>query len=85
MNSEVRELSDQLISICGELGLAFDLTINPVKLGPDCYYFYATYLDDNCHRLGFCKEEKFYALTGGETIEILNGDNVKLTKTAKGT
>jgi hypothetical protein len=83
MSSEIRNLADQLIPICGELGLAFDLTINPVKLGPDCYYFYATYLNDSCHRLGFCREEKFYALTGGKTIEILDGDNVKLTKTPK--
>ena len=84
MSSELKDLVDKLIPVCGELGLAFDMKTQPIKVGPDCYYFYATYVDDNCHRLGYCKEERFYALTGGKTIEVMNRDNEKLTKTAKG-
>ena len=78
MTSELHDLVGRLISKCDEHNLAYDSSVQPVKVGPDCYYFYATPVDDKCHKLGFCKEEKFYALTGGETIQIMTEDTHKL-------
>ena len=85
MTSELQNLVGRLISKCDEYNLAYDSSVQPVKVGPDCYYFYATPLDDKCHKLGFCKEEKFYALTGGNTIQIMTGDNQRPIKTRKDT
>ena len=70
--SELQELQGRLIAKCEEYRLAYDSAVSPVKVGPDCYYFYATPVDEKCHRLGFCKEEKYYALTGGKTIQIID-------------
>ena len=84
MTVELKDLHNKLILLCGDFGLAYDLSIQPVKVGPDCYYFYATRLDPTCRKLGFCKEEKFYALTGGERIEILDGNRQRLIKAPKG-
>jgi hypothetical protein len=81
VTSELKDLHNQLILLCGQFGLAYDLSIQPVKVGPDCYYFYATRLDDTCRKLGFCKEEKFYALTGGNRIDIVDGNRQRLVKT----
>ena len=76
--SELQELQGRLIAKCSEYNLAYDSAVSPVKVGPDCYYFYATPVDEKCHKLGFCKEEKYYALTGGKTIVVLNEDQVPL-------
>ena len=70
--SELQELQGRLIAKCSEYRLAYDSSISPVKVGPDCYYFYATPVDEKCQKLGFCKEEKYYALTGGSTIQIID-------------
>ena len=84
MTSELRDLHNKLILLCGQFDLAYDLSAQPVKVGPDCYYFYATRLDPTCRKLGFCKEEKFYALTGGERIELVDGNRQRLIKARKG-
>jgi hypothetical protein len=81
MTSELKTLSEQLTQLCGQYDLAFARSIQPVKVGPDCYYFYATRLHDECRRIGFCKEEKFYALTGGERIDIVDGNRQRLVNT----
>ena len=82
MTIELKDLHNQLIMLCGRFGLAYNLSVYPVKVGPDCYYFYATNLDDTCRKMGYCKEEKFYALTGGDRIDIIDKDRQPL-KTRK--
>ena len=52
--------------------LAYDLTQSPVKVGPDCYMFYATPLNALCRKKGLCTIHPYYALTGGETIAIMD-------------
>lgn len=81
MTSELKGLQTKLTLLCSQFGLAYDLSIPPVKVGPDCYYFYATRLDETCRKFGFCKEEKFYALTGGERIDLMDGNRQRLVKT----
>ena len=85
MKSELAALRNRLILECSKYNLAFDLSIQPVKLGPDCYYFYATHVDPICRRVGICKEVKFYLLTGGEELVILDRDGHRLIKTPEGT
>lgn len=84
MTTELNALHEHLQVLCGQFGLACNKSDFPVKVGPDCYYFYATRLEDNCRRQGYCKEEKFYALTGGRCVDIMDGDRQRLIKTPKG-
>ncbi len=72
------ELSTKLTLECGKLNLAYSIGIQPVKVGPDCYMFYATALDYNCRKHGQCRYQPYYALTGGNVIQILDADRNEL-------
>ena len=69
---------ETLTEVCNTHNLSYNNQITPVKIGPDCYMFYATYLGHECRTAGYCKEDTFYALTGGNTIVILNKDMKRL-------
>jgi hypothetical protein len=71
-SSSTTELKETLIVLASKYKLAYDLTHLPIKVGPDCYMFYATPLDAMCRKKGLCVVEPFYALTGGDTIVIMN-------------
>ena len=66
------ELKNKLTMLCSKHNLAYNINELPTKVGPDCYMFYATSLNYECRKLGFCKENKYFALTGGDTIVILD-------------
>jgi|14BtaG_2_1085337.scaffolds.fasta_scaffold11476_2 hypothetical protein len=68
----IMELKDTLTVMVSKYNLAYDLTQSPVKVGPDCYMFYATPLDALCRKKGLCTIQSYYALTGGETIVIMD-------------
>ena len=72
MTLTLTELATKLTLLCGQCNLAYDLTHQPMKVGPDCYMFYATELDYSCRKEGKCKQSKYYALTGGERIDIID-------------
>ena len=55
---------------CDELGLLYDPLHIPIKIGPDCYMFMAVRKTDECKSQGMCKQERFYALTGGSYVII---------------
>lgn len=80
MNSQftLEELCSRLILECGKLKLAYSIGIQPVKVGPDCYMFYATALDYLCRKHGQCRYQPYYALTGGNVIQILDADRNEL-------
>ena len=71
-------LKDTLTVMVSKLNLAYDLTSDPIKVGPDCYMFRATPLDALCRKKGLCVVETYYALTGGETIVIIDKDKKEL-------
>ena len=68
----ITELRDTLTVLVSKFNLSYDLTHNPIKVGPDCYMFYATPLDALCRKKGLCVIHPYYALTGGETIVIID-------------
>ena len=55
---------------CDEQDIIYDVNVLPIKVGPDCYLFYATPRTDDCVKNGACKVLPYYVTTGGETIEI---------------
>ena len=55
---------------CDELGLLYDPLHSPIKIGPDCYMFMAVRKTEECKSQGRCKQERFYALTGGRYVII---------------
>ena len=65
---------DTLTEMCTSFNLVYDNRVSPIKIGPDCYMFYATRLSHECRTAGYCKEDKYFALTGGKSIVILNKD-----------
>ena len=65
------ELADSLVSVCKQQNLDYDPSVLPVKLTADCYIIYATHLNSECKCHGQCKVEQYYALTGGDTIKIV--------------
>lgn len=69
-----KTLKNTLTMLCGKHELAYNINELPVKVGPDCYMFYASSLSYECRKLGYCKEETYYALTGGDKIVILDSD-----------
>ena len=66
------ELKNTLTVLVSKYNLAYDLTQSPIKVGPDCYMFYATPLDAMCRKKGLCTVHPYYCLTGGETIDIMD-------------
>ncbi len=61
----------QIYNQCDNDNLIPSKDPGPIKIGPDCYVVYATELNDYCKKSGNCRVERFYALTGGETIKII--------------
>ena len=74
----LEELINNLVVECGSHNLAYSINQQPVKVGPDCYMFYATNLTEQCRKHGQCKYEPYYALTGGDTITLLDKDHSTL-------
>ena len=68
------KLKTTLTMLCSQYNLAYNIDETPVKVGPDCYMFYATSLNYECRKLGFCKENMYYALTGGKDVVILDNE-----------
>lgn len=78
MQLSITQLKQLLTTMCVDSNLAFDNNNNPVKIGPDCYMFYATELSSSCRKEGQCSENTYYVLTGGDTIKLLNSNNEPL-------
>ncbi len=68
----ITELRDTLTVTVSKYNLSYDLTQLPIKVGPDCYMFYATPLDPMCRKKGLCVVKPYYALTGGDTLTIMD-------------
>ena len=68
----ITELKDTLTVMVSKYDLSYDLTQSPIKVGPDCYMFYATPLNALCRKKGLCTIHPYYCLTGGETIVIMD-------------
>ena len=66
------QLKITLTALCTNYNMEYNVDELPVKVGPDCYMFYATQLNYECRKLGMCKETKYYALTGGKKTVILD-------------
>mgnify|MGYP000117895579 CR=1 FL=1 len=66
------KLAEQLVPICKAQGLNYDPRVLPVKLTADCYIVYATPKTDECSSQGKCEVNRYYALTGGKTIQIIH-------------
>ena len=67
------KLAESLVPVCKAQGLDYDPRVLPVKLTADCYIIYCTPKTDDCVSKGDCKVDRYYALTGGNTIKIIDG------------
>lgn len=74
----LEELNNLLLLKCSKHNLSYSLHQQPIKVGPDCYLFYATELTKQCRKEGKCKYESYYALTGGGDITILDKNHTAL-------
>ena len=54
-----------------QMGLLYDQHHLPIKVGHDVYQVYAT----QCHG-SECRHEKYYALTGGQTIQVIKASHI---------
>jgi len=72
MNLTTLQLAKQLVSVCKEQDLDYDPRILPIKLTADCYIIYATPMSHDCRRDGKCSVTQYYALTGGDAIQIVD-------------
>ena len=68
----LHKLAEELVTVCKNNNLEYDPRVLPVKLTADCYIIFATPMTDNCTHHGDCKVNQYYALTGGDTIRIVN-------------
>ena len=66
------ELAQKLVEVCKDKGLDYDPNVLPIKLTADCYIIYATPRTEECKSNGDCRVNRYYALTGGKTIKIIN-------------
>ena len=69
--SELMNLTQLIFEECDNIGLLVNSSDNPIKVGPDCYMFYATQLTTNCKSQGECEQKRYYALTGGKSVKII--------------
>ena len=72
MSQKLIELADQLVNVCEDHNLIYDPNVLPVKITADCYIIYATHKSVECAQHGHCKVEQYYALTGGDSIKIVD-------------
>jgi hypothetical protein len=63
-------ITEQIFQAASEQGLLFDESHLPIKIGPDCYMFSGVRSCENFSKSGQTRVERFYALTGGSTIQI---------------
>lgn len=72
MNLNLTQLAEQLVDVTLKYNLIYDPCVLPVKITADCYIIYATHKSNQCTNKGECKVEQYYALTGGNTIKIVD-------------
>jgi len=63
-------INEKIYKQCEEDGLMIDRSNVPIKIGPDCYLIDAVPSSPQCTKQGYCKQDSYYALTGGSTIKI---------------
>ncbi len=68
----LKELATRITLQCDKVGVVYDISQLPTKIGPDCYMISGTRLSNECRTQGKCLVERFYALTGGNTITIVD-------------
>ena len=68
------ELADSIESVCQERDIIYDPDVLPIKFGPDCYIIYGTPRTHDCVKHGHCKLNTYYAMTGGNSIEIVESN-----------
>ena len=71
MTFTLLELANRLVDICKDKDLEYDPRVLPIKLTADCYIIYCTPMSHDCRRDGKCSVNQYYALTGGENIDIV--------------
>ena len=49
---------DTLTQLCTSHNLSYNNRETPIKIGPDCYMFYANHLSHECKTAGYCKDDK---------------------------
>lgn len=76
----MRDLKLHLTDLCEDYGLSYNTQHAPIKIGPDIYMFAAVDLNIICRKHGQCKQERYYALTGGERVDILNKNMTTLKR-----
>ena len=54
-----------------QMGLLYDQHHLPIKVGPDVYQIFATQCNGSD-----CRQEKYYALTGGQTIQVIKASHI---------
>ena len=64
------DLTEQIWAECDRMGLLYDKMHLPIKVGPDCYIIHAT----TCEAHGDCRRRRYYALTGGTTVKIIENE-----------
>ena len=69
------ELADRLVDVCDAEQLNYNKTELPIKLTADCYIISVTPKTNNCMKHGHCQVKQYYALTGGETIKIVESND----------
>jgi len=72
MKLTLTELAAKLVDVCKEYDLDYDPVTLPIKLTADCYIIYATPMSHDCRRDGKCSITQYYALTGGDKIQIVD-------------
>ena len=65
------ELADSIESVCKQQDIIYDPAVLPIKFGPDCYIIYGTPRNQQCVKHGECKINTYYAMTGGDRIDII--------------
>ncbi len=70
MSLTLTQISEQIQTICDNNQIIYNSTELPIKVGPDCYLFYAVPNTDDCQSHGACKQIPYYALTGGSTVTV---------------
>ena len=67
-----KPIPERIQEACATLNILYEPQNNmPIKLTADCYLFYGTEVTEACHNYGQCKEELYYAITGGKNVTIL--------------
>ena len=71
---KLTELADSIQSVCYQQDIIYDPAVLPIKFGPDCYIIHATPKSNECVKHGECKVNTYYAMTGGDRIDIIERD-----------